>query len=422
MARDVTTGSTRPHRRGFGAVRKLPSGKYQASYAGPDTARHKAPNTFDTREDAEAWLTDERRLISSGTWLSPDERAAQAARAKASRSNRAFDVYTRNWLARLHDIAPTTRSSYTTSLERHLVPWFGETPIDEIGPDDVEAWYDSYGNRTPTARAHAYQVLRKLMLYAEDRQVIARNPARIKRGGSAPRETQREPEVLTLDELLELVEHMPEHLRALTLLSGMCGLRFGEAAALRRADINLAAGTVRVANNVRRVNGKKLIGPPKTPEGRRVVAMPTIVVEAMREHMERGIAGGRLGYVFAGRDGEPLAATALYGNPERVEIRAGKRYLKAGYGFYAAREAIGRPTLHWHDLRRTAATLGAQAGATVKEMQLRLGHATPSMALHYQGATAERDRAIADRLQASIDARVGPSKVLPLNRVVPGST
>ena len=43
--------------RGFGHVRKLPSKRWQASYIGPDLARHAAQQTFDTREDAEGWLT-----------------------------------------------------------------------------------------------------------------------------------------------------------------------------------------------------------------------------------------------------------------------------------------------------------------------------------------------------------------------------
>ena len=40
-------------RRGFGAIRRLPSGRFQAGYVGPDMVRHKAATTFETREDAE---------------------------------------------------------------------------------------------------------------------------------------------------------------------------------------------------------------------------------------------------------------------------------------------------------------------------------------------------------------------------------
>lgn len=58
-------------KRSFGRIHQLPSKRYRARYTGPDTRVHNAPHTFDTKLDAEAWLTDERRLISAGTWSSP---------------------------------------------------------------------------------------------------------------------------------------------------------------------------------------------------------------------------------------------------------------------------------------------------------------------------------------------------------------
>lgn len=44
-------------KRSFGQVDKLPSGRFRARYTGPDGQRHKAPLTFDTKGDAETWLT-----------------------------------------------------------------------------------------------------------------------------------------------------------------------------------------------------------------------------------------------------------------------------------------------------------------------------------------------------------------------------
>ena len=61
-------------RRGFGALRKLPSGRWQASYVGPDTIRHAAPVTFETAEDAEGWLADRRREIKNEDWTPPTSR------------------------------------------------------------------------------------------------------------------------------------------------------------------------------------------------------------------------------------------------------------------------------------------------------------------------------------------------------------
>ncbi len=63
-----------------------------------------------------------------------------------------------------------------------------------------------------------------------------------------------------------------------------------------------------------------------------------------------------------------------------------------------AATAIGRPELRNHDLRSSGATLSAQAGATVREIQVQLGHTTATQALRYQTATAQRDAERAKRV------------------------
>jgi integrase len=389
-------------KRSFGQITRLPSKRYRARYTGPDQALHNAPHTFQYRVDAEAWLTDEHRLISAEVWSSPGARRVAVRRAEEARCARVFEDYAHAWLAGRHDLRPTTVDSYRSALTRHLIPAFGQTPIDEITTEKVRIWFASYGDRTPTARAHAYAVLKAIMGQAIDDELVVRTPCRIKSG--ARTRVKRDPEVLTLPELLTLAQAMPRQHRALTLVAGLCGLRFGEAVALRRRDVDLEGGTIHVTRTAVRSGGTKTTGPPKTDAGRRTVAMPRAVVEALTKHLQEFPVANREALLFPGRDGAQLAHSALYGLPARTERRGGRVYRKEPFGFMKARQVIGKPGLHWHDLRRTAATLGAQAGATVREMQSRLGHSTPNMALYYQGATAERDRRIADRLQLQVEA------------------
>nr|WP_300148177.1 tyrosine-type recombinase/integrase [Propionicimonas sp.] len=66
------------------------------------------------------------------------------------------------------------------------------------------------------------------------------------------------------------------------------------------------------------------------------------------------------------------------------------------------RTAIGMPDLTVHDLRRTAATLAAQGGATTAELMRLLGHTTAAMAMVYQRATDARDQERARRLDEQI--------------------
>jgi len=52
-------------------VRKLPSGRYQASYLGPDGRRHSAPETFERKPDASQWLAGMETEIAQGEWRDP---------------------------------------------------------------------------------------------------------------------------------------------------------------------------------------------------------------------------------------------------------------------------------------------------------------------------------------------------------------
>ena len=47
-------------RRRFGRVRRLPSGRYQARYLGPDGLDRPAPGTFASKTSAEKWLVRKR--------------------------------------------------------------------------------------------------------------------------------------------------------------------------------------------------------------------------------------------------------------------------------------------------------------------------------------------------------------------------
>jgi integrase len=139
---------------------------------------------------------------------------------------------------------------------------------------------------------------------------------------------------------------MPARHRALTLLCGLCSLRFGEAVGLRRRDVDLEAETLTVARMAIRAEGMKSAGPPKTAAGRRTVAMPAFVVDAIREHLRDQPVTGRDALAFPGQDGQMLAPSALYGRQARLERRGGRTFEKTAYGLFAAREAIEKPDLH----------------------------------------------------------------------------
>jgi len=108
----------------------------------------------------------------------------------------------------------------------------------------------------------------------------------------------------------------------------------------------------------------------------------------LEEHLASCVGPEPDALVFTDPNGEPM---------RRTRFR---------HRWAAACAAAGVETLHFHDLRGSGATWAAQAGATIAELMARLGHSTATVAMRYQHATTERDRAIADRLGALLRADV----------------
>ncbi|MDQ2845194.1 MAG: site-specific integrase [Actinomycetota bacterium] len=381
-------------RRAFGRIEKLVSGRYRARYVGSDTLLHKAPDLFTAKLDAEAWLSAESRLISSGTWTPPAERA-RARQAVAT-----FGPFAAEWLAS-RTLKPRTVEHYQRLLDRLILPTFAGVPLKAITPEVVRAWHTNIGPEHPTQRAHAYSLLRSILKDAVADELIATNPCHVRGAGNSKR--VHKVQILTPAEVDALANAMPERLQLMALFAAWCGLRFGELVELRRSDLDVTNGVIKIRRGAVRVKGRIVIGTPKSDAGIRDVSWPPHLTAAVREHL-RSFVTGRDGLLFPGAHGGTLQPSVLYGKaPTAVTDKTtGEKTVRPGWGFYAARAAIGYPLLRWHDLRHTGAVLSVLHGATLPDVMGRLGHSTPGAAMRYQHAAAGRDAEIAARMSESL--------------------
>ncbi len=362
-------------RRGFGTLRRLPSKRWQATYVGPDLARHTAPHTFAAKADAEAWLAQEWALVSGDDWVAPKRRAELAERLAPP----TFGEYARQWLAD-RSLKPRTREGYEHLLRRYLEPEFGDLLVSDLTPALVRRWWAGLSPDHPTVNARAYALLRAVLTTAVTDELLASNPCRVRAASNPP--TKKEIHPATLAELDVLVKEMPDHLGALVLLCAWCALRVGEVLELRRRDLDLNRGVVKVTRAVSWVRGQPIVGTPKSAAGTREVSVPPHIVPALEHHLEKHVRPGADALLFPStRDHQRhLQPTVLH------------------TAWRKARAAAGREDLRIHDLRHTGATMAAMTGATLAELQARLGHSTVAAALRYQHAAQGRDAEIAAKL------------------------
>jgi integrase len=371
----VTRGQgRRPQDKGaFGTVSKLPSGRWRAMYYGPDGRagrRYKAPTTFKTKTEARKFLSTVQADMIRNAWCPPVE----APPAPDTRTLTLAGYAEQWWVQR--DLKDRTREHYRKLLDQHiLLSKLARLRLRDITADDVRDWYASLDRGTPTLRAHCYGLLRTIMATAVIDSKISATPCVIRGAGSVQRKITIRP--ATLDELVKLVDAMPDRYKAMVLLASWCALRFGELAELRRKDIDVEDGVIRIRRGVVRTKTGFKTTTPKSVAGIRDVAMPPHLVPALRDHLVDHVEPGADSLLFAAHGGGHLAPSTLQKH------------------FYKARAAAGRPDLRFHDLRHTGAVLAASTGATLSELMSRLGHSSPGAALRYQHTAAGRDREIA---------------------------
>jgi len=416
--------------RGFGRVRKLPSGRHQAFYSDPNAAtrisrtgkvtpvRHAAPTTFTAKIDAERWLAAEQLLIERGEWTPPSLRAM--LRAQKAAGIPTFERYATEWITarkvKGKPLAARTRDHYAALLENYLAS-FGPLPIDAISPELVTAWYDGFkpktkkhqGHKTDgaTTKAHAYSLGRAVMntaISASGPLAGKANPFAIRGGGQSP--GNKREELATAAEVDVMLATIKPEWRAAILLGVWCGLRYGELAELRRGDVDLAKRVLRVKRAVSRSKSAGVhVKTTKSLAGVRNQRIPKSIVPELEQHLRDHVGPGSDALLFPGKGGRHLSSSTFYGKapvygrgkqakgkPDETVIREGNN------GWYHARTEAGHPSLHFHDLRATGATLIASQGATIAEVQAFLGDSTPAAAMRYVRAAQSRMDKLTDRM------------------------
>nr|WP_297428013.1 tyrosine-type recombinase/integrase [uncultured Actinotalea sp.] len=450
----TTATTTRRHRRASGAVRKLPSGRWQARYTGPDGALRPL-GTFPTRAEADQALAHEVSRMARGVWRDP------------RLGDQPLGEWFRGWIATRGDLAPSTRALYGRLLERWID---AEVPV-------------THGSRVRTVRL-GFRTLASLTpadVREWDAAVLAeasrRGAERWQRAAAHPRRANAAIRQWAAAEgrPVAATGRMPVELRE-AWLDATGGFMADPRSTLRSVGHTEAAQAYRLLHTgmAQAVSDGLIPANPCAIKGasqrdarhraeRRVVGPEDLwaLADAMPERYRAAVviaflSGLRAGELFALQRkhvdldtstirveqslGRPGAGSGRYAS---TKSRAGRRTvtlprlavdvlaehlarftpesrdavvfgtatgrpLTSGSRtvmFARARAAIGREDLTWHDLRHSAMTLVALTGATLPELMQRAGHSTPRAALHYQHAGDDAQVRIAQRLDAMAPRR-----------------
>jgi integrase len=359
-------------RRHFGVIRKRESGRWQILYW-HEGERHSG-GTFASKASAQSELARIETDLRRGVWIDAREGGVSVSE------------FSKRWLSHRADLAVRTRELYEYLSCRYIEPDLGRVQLNKLTPAKVREWNAELATRLPSTAAKSYRLLSTMMKTAVSDGLIVKSPCTI-RGASIEHSPERP--IASPSEVRGLANAMPERLRLVVILACWCQLRRGELLGLRCSDFNLAEATVNVERSRTFArSGRSIEKEPKTSAGVRQLSIPASLIPIIEEHIRLFCGEENDSRVFLGERGAPITAGVLQ---------------KA---WSMARSQVGRPDLHFHDLRHSGLTFAAETGATTAELMHRAGHSSSHAALRYQHASRERDKRLASLLEEKMEREI----------------
>jgi integrase len=295
--------------------------------------------------------------------------------------------YMREWCEAQHN-KPSTVDEKRSIFDHHLRGFLGSLRLDAIDVGVIQALKAAMNERANRyakplslkTRNNVLAVLSNALNYAEEVELIEKAP-RIR-----PYKFER-PEIECWDfaewgRIVESARREGSGLLVATLLTGDAGLRLGEALGLRWEDLDLVAGRITIARQIR----KGVEGSPKGGR-RRSVPLTGALAAALK-----ALPQVRVGRLICGPEGSPVAEAVLK------------------HGIYKVCRRAGLPERSWHSLRHTFATHAARFGVNPWRLQAWLGHSTINMTMRYVHHVEEHHRPIPEDILSTGAAILDPDQ------------
>ena len=287
----------------------------------------------------------------------------------------------------------STAERYRSDIRLHIVPLLGRLRVAALTPQRVQSFINELtaSGLGPRSVAHCRAVLRTALEQAQREGAIGLNGAR---HVTIPRQKRKQVATLSPTAAQAIIATFIGHdYEALITVAIATGLRQGELLGIRWSDLDLAAATVTVHQQLQRVRGEYQLIPLKTDQSRRILPLPRIAIDALRAHRVRQ-AAARLRLGSAWQDTGLVFTNAIgdYLNGSSVTHRFQDRLKDAGL-----------PAMAFHDLRHGTASLLLAQGASMRVVMEQLGHSQISLTMNtYASVAPALMRDAADRLDRAL--------------------
>lgn len=361
--------------------------RYRVRYT--DDGGRPRERLFDRKAAAEAYDANVRADVSRGQYVDP-----QAGKLTVAEHAVAW--------ARDQLHTDTTAVRVETAIRLHIATTvLGRLALKDVRPSHVQAWVkDRSTVLAPTTMRLVYGYLVSMFAAAALDRRIGSSPCA---GVRLPEVERRGHFIPTPEQVHALAAALPDRLAASVYLAAGCGLRLGEALGLELSDVDFLRREVHIVRQHKAITGRKpYLGALKTKTSRRTVELPDTVANWLAWHIkEHPPAEAEVDDETDPR--KPVRRKALL----LFVSASGEPMQRASWSriWASAAKSLGLPPrTGYHALRHHFATLLIHAGASVKTVQLALGHSNPMITLNtYAGEWPDA----LDRTRSLVDAALG---------------
>lgn len=198
-----------------------------------------------------------------------------------------YEIYMEDMAARLKQSTLLTKKAV---LQTHILPFFGNKPINEIKASDVRRWQaklmSSPNNYSQTYLKKINTELNSIINYAKRFYDLNTNPCG--KAGTIGKAKAEEMDYWTYDEYIAFREGVKDK-----PLSYICfeilywtGMREGELLALSPADIDLDNKLISINRTYQRIGGKDVFTSPKTRKSKRKIPIPDFLCQELSDYIQ----------------------------------------------------------------------------------------------------------------------------------------
>ena len=329
-----------------GHITQRAKGSWSISiYLGKDPITNKKKYKWYTvkgnKKEADKFLTEKLNEIENGILVDS--------------KNMTLAEYLNYWYEQccITKLSPTTYESYKRNIDKYIIPQLGNVKLSNLLPLQLQSFYNNLSRTlSNTSIVYIHRILHSALNQAMKWDLVIRNVAN---NVEPPKKEKYKATILDSEQIAKLIDIIKDtYIYIPVMIAISTGMRRGEVLGLTWDNVDLEQSTIKVVQAIYPTKNGLVVLPPKTKTSIRKISLPPTLVEILKEYKDNCKSDNN--YVCTLEDGSLISPSSL------------------NHKFKQILQDNSLPSIRFHYLRHSHASLLLSQGVQAKVISERLGH------------------------------------------------